>query len=272
MTGEVLSSSDVLELELDERAIPMQVRRRTSVTSPHTQSDLEEIHGWVRTADPEIHRWLSVTLRRLGDSMVRTTDVSTDTIDRWQLSWNSYGESDGLHTYGLILREAEDLTLDALVLDTLELRPYEYREQIIDGALTIWAKMVGSHTDVTRINRLIRTRTSFPVTRRGIQNEAREMRLGVAEWSEYEDRIKYRLVLVDGDVDEAVRSESGEIQQQNDRSAFGYYANLVDRMAEMFVEKGLISRRDLENLRDAARAEPGVARHEFWHVADVDQL
>jgi hypothetical protein len=272
MTGELLSVPDTLELELDERAIPMEVRRRTSVASQHTGAQLEEMHGWVKTDSEDVHRWLSVTLRRLGDGMVRTFDEARDTTDRWQLSWNSYGETDGVHSYGLILREAEDLTLDVLLLDSLELRPYEYREQIIDGSLTIWAKMVGSHTDVTRINRLIRTRATFPVVRRGIQDTPREMRLGVAEWSEYEDRIKYRLVLIDGDIDESVRSEMGEIQQQNDRSAFGYYANMVDRMAELFVEKGLLSRKDLESLRDAARAQPGVARHEVWHVSDVDQL
>jgi hypothetical protein len=132
--------------------------------------------------------------------------------------------------------------------------------------------MVGSHADVTRINRLIRTRSSFPVIRRGIFNRAREMRLGVAEWAEYEDRIKYRLVLVDRDITEAMRGELGRIQEQNDRAALGYYANLIDRLADLLVERGAIGRADLDMIRDAARAKPGVARHEFWHVADVDIL
>jgi hypothetical protein len=154
----------------------------------------------------------------------------------------------------------------------MELHPYEYREEVIEDGLTIWAKVVGTHADVTRINRLIRTRSSFPVVRRGIQIEPRDMRLAVAEWSEYEDRVKYRLVLIDHEIGEGLRADVGRLQEQNNRAAFGYYANLVDRLAEMLVDRGTITRTDLDALRDGARSQPGVARHEFWHVADVDLL
>jgi hypothetical protein len=215
---------------------------------------------------------MSITLRGLGDSAVRGTEVASDQPGRWQLSWNSYGESGGLHSYGLILREAEDLSLEALLIDSMEVHPYEYREQILEDGLTIWAKMVGTHADVTRINRLIRTRASFPVIRRGIQDRPRRMRLGVAEWSEYEDRIKYRLVLVDHEIGEAVRAELGRIQEQNNRAALGYYANLVERLTELMVERGTLTRAELDTMREAARSQPGVSRHEFWHVADVDAL
>lgn len=255
----------------DGRPVNVQIRRRAVDHSPHTGRALQELHGWVSTADPDIHRWLSVALRAIGDSAVRS-EIGGEQSGRWRLSWNSYGETDGVHNYGLILREAEELSLDALVLDGMELHPYEYREQAFEDGLTILAKMVGTHADVTRINRLMRTQPSFPVIRRGIQNSPREMRLGVAEWSEYEDRIKYRLVLVDYEIGEEVRAELGRIQEQNNRSALGYYANLVDRLADLLVERGAITRSELDAMRDAARAQPGVARHEFWHVSDVDVL
>ena len=268
-----MTQSEIVELELpDGRSIHVTVRRRTSERSPHTGQDLQEVHGWVSTDDAEVHRWLSVALRGVGEGTVRSTDSQGDPAGRWRVSWNSYGEASGVHTYGLILREAEELSLDALLIDSTELHPYEYREEALDDGLTIWAKMVGSHADVTRLNRLIRTRQSFPVIRRGIQDAPREMRLGVAEWSEYEDRIKYRLVLVDRDITDGMRAELGRIQEQNDRAAFGYYANLIDRLADLLVERGAISRTELDALRDVARAQPGVARHEFWHVADVDVL
>lgn len=268
-----MSVTERMDLELDhERKISMEVRRRSPYRSPHTGRDLEEVHGWVTTSDSEVHRWLSVVLRGLGEAAIRSTDVTGDQPARWQLSWNSYGEAGGVHTYGLILREVEDLTLEVLIIDSMELHPYEYREQFLGEGLTIWAKMVGTQADVTRINRLIRTRPTFPVVRKGIQEEPREMRLGVAEWSEYEDRIKYRLVLVDQEVDEGVRAEMGRIQEQNNRAALGYYANLVDRLTDLLVERGAISRSELDAIRESARAQPGVARHEFWHVSDVDLL
>jgi hypothetical protein len=219
-----------------------------------------------------MHLWLSTALRGQSDGLVRSVDAAGDTSGRWQLSWNSYGETGGVHTYGLILREAEDLSLECLVIDNMELYPYEYREEVLEEGLTIWAKIVGTHADVTRVNRLIRTRTSFPVIRRGIQMEPREMGLGVAEWSEYEDRIKYRLVLVDREIGEGMRAALNRIQEQNTRAALGYYANLVDRLTDLLVERQILSKAELDRIREAARAQPGVARHEVWHVADVDTL
>jgi hypothetical protein len=268
-----MNSDDPIDVQLaDGRVISMTVLRRLSDTSPHTGRELREVHGWVTTADPETHRWLTVALRGLGDGRVRSLDRSGEPSGRWRMSWNSYGEAGGVHTYGLILREAEDLNLEALVIDSMELHPYEYREVVLDDGLTIWAKAVGTHADVTRINRLIRTRSTFPVVRRGIQDEPREMRLGVAEWSEYEDRIKYRLVLVDRVVSDDLRAELGRIQEENNRAALGYYVNLVDRLAELLVEREVLTRKELDSIREVARAHPGVARHEFWHVADVDLL
>lgn len=266
-------TTETIELQLAEgRSICTHIRRRTKGRSPHTGRELVELHGWVATSDAEVHRWLSVALRGLGDGVVRSIDGAGEISGRWQLSWNSYGESAGVHTYGLILREAEDLSLEVLQIDGFELHPYEYREEIIDDGLTIWAKVVGTHADVTRINRLIRTRPSFPVIRWGIQKEPREMRLAVAEWSEYEDRIKYRLVLVDHEVNEGLRADLSRLQEQNNRAALGYYANLVDRLADLLVERDVLTRHELDVMRDAARAQPGVARHEFWHVTDVDLL
>ncbi|MDR0787274.1 MAG: hypothetical protein LBG44_05355 [Gemmatimonadota bacterium] len=269
----VMNARDTIELQLaDGRIIPATIRRRTTDTSPHTGRELQELHGWVTTDDPETHRWLSVALRGQGDGIVRSLDPSGEPAGRWQLSWNSYGETAGVCTYGLILREAEELSLEALIVDGVELHPYEYREEFLEEGLTIWAKMVGSHADVTRINRLIRTRTSFPVTRRGFHNTPREMRLGVAEWSEYEDRIKYRLVLVDHEIGEEMRAELGRIQEENSRSAIGYYANLVDRLAELLIENGTITRSEMDALREGARAQPGISRHEVWRVTDIDLL
>lgn len=268
-----MPASETIELQLgDGRTFPAAIRRRASDRSPHTGRELQELHGWVTTADQDTHRWLSVALRGLGDGVVRSLDAVGEPAGRWQLSWNSYGETGGVHTYGLILREAEDLALEVLQIDGMELHPYEYREEFLEEGLTIWAKVVGTHADVTRINRLIRTRLTFPVVRRGIQNTPREMRLGVAEWSEYEDRIKYRLVLVDHEIGENMRAELGRIQEANSRSALGYYANLVERLSELLVERGAIARTELDAIREAARAQPGISRHEVWHVTDVDLL
>jgi hypothetical protein len=79
-------------------------------------------------------------------------------------------------------------------------------------------------------------------------------------------------VLFDQAAGEGVRAEVVRIREQNDRAAVGYYANLVDRLTDLLVDRGVLQRAEIEALREGARAEPGVARHEVWHVADVDLL
>lgn len=262
-----------LRLQLDEvHLVPFQIRRRAAATSPHTGRELAEVHGWVATGDPEVHRRLTVALPALGDRAVRAVNVEGDFAGNWQVFWNSYGEAAGIHTYTLILREAEELTLEALVLDDLELYPYEYREEVRGDALTIQAKMVGTGEDVERIRELVRGRGAFPVVRRGIQPDAREMRLGVAEWSNYEDRVKYRLVLVDGGTDGDDGHTLARLTEERNRASVGYYANLVERLADLLVERGVLARQEVDGAREAAARGWGVARQEFWHVADVDAL
>src|SRR5690554_5998666 len=208
-----MTTPETIELEVSEgRSIEVLIRRRSRERSPHTGRELTELHGWVTTDDAEVHRWMTSALRGFGEAAVRSVDGDGERTGRWQVSWNSYAENHGVHTYSLILREAEELTLECLVLDSIELQPYEYSEAIVGGGLTIWAKVVGTQSDVLRIVRLIRTRPTFDVLRRGINDPPREMRLGVAEWSRYEDRVKYRLVLVEEGVGEEMRAELGWLQ------------------------------------------------------------
>src|SRR5690606_12799086 len=127
----------------------------------------------------------------------RSEDETGEFTGRWCVSWNSYGESAGVHTYTLILREAEELSLRALLLDDLEMHPYEYREEVLPGGLKLRAKLVGTEDDVLRLRRMAAERDAFPVVRLGIQDEPRRMRLSVEEWSQFEDRVKYRISLTD---------------------------------------------------------------------------
>jgi hypothetical protein len=98
------------------------------------------------------------------------------------------------------------------------------------------------------------------------------MRLGVGEWSENDGRVKYRLVLVDRALERSAASELVRIDEENSRAALSYYANLTERLTELLVAKGVLTPEEVEGLREAARLELGVARHELWRVPDVDLL
>lgn len=255
----------------DGRALPVQIRKETAVRSPHTGKDLQELHGWIVTSDPELHQRLATMLPAIGERTMRSEDTAGDFTGRWCISWNSYGETVGVHTYTLILREAEELSLRALLVDGVEMHPYEYREEAVGEGIVIRAKLVGSEEDVLRLRQMVVEQESFSVIRLGIQDEPRTMRLGVEEWSEFEDRVKYRIALVDVGLEIGLDEGLTGAESESSRAALAFYANYLERLAEMMVRKGLLSLDELSGLRDAARAEPGVSRHELWRVADVDQ-
>ena len=268
-----MTESRTLHLELDGgRVLPVEIRKETTERSPHTGRDLLELHGRATTREPEQHRWIAAVLGGIGDRSVHAHDDAGDFAGRWSISWNSYGESSGEHSYTILLREAEELSLEVLQIDGLELHPYEYREEVIGDGLTICAKVVGTEADVLKLRALMRSQQTLTVTRRGIHPEPREMRLGVGEWSQMEDSVKYRLVLVDRGLESNARSELARFQEERNRAALGFYANFLERLADLMVEKGVVTREELHLVREGARSAPGVARHEMWHVPDVDEL
>jgi len=267
-----MTAPATLLLHVDEgRPLSVQIHKETAMRSPHTGRDLQELHGWVVTADAQLHQRLATILPGIGERPMRSEDDAGDFTGRWCVSWNSYGEAAGVHTYTLILREAEELSLRALLLDELELHPYEYREEAVPGGLKVRAKLVGTEDDVLRLRRLVNEREAFAVVRLGIEDEPRRMRLSVEEWSEFEDRVKYRISLADAGLEPAPDGEFDGVETESSRAALMFYANLLERLAETLVRKNLLSREELRALREAARVEPGVNRHELWRVTDVDQ-
>lgn len=262
-----------LRLELAEgRILPVEVRKETRERSLHTGRDLVELHARAATRDEIAHGWISEALRELVDRTLHAYDEAGEHAGRWCVSWNSYGESGGEHSYGLLLREAEELSLEALLVEEMVLHPYEYREEVVGDGLTLHAKLVATEQDVRRLRELMRSRQTLSVTRRGIQPEPREMRLGVAEWSLAEDRIKVRIVLVDRGLDSSARSELARIEEERNRAAIGYYASFLERLGRLLVEKGTLTAEELARVREEARSAPGVDHHEMWRVSDVDEL
>ncbi|HET7369784.1 MAG TPA: hypothetical protein VFK45_02975 [Gammaproteobacteria bacterium] len=260
-----------MELEVAGRRIPLHVRRETVEPSPHTGRELACVHGWVVTSEEEFHDWLTTTLPKIDNQPLRS--YSDDgTRGKWNLSWNSYAESAGIHTYTLILREFEELSIEMLVVAGMELHPYEYREEFSDEGLAIQAKIVGSVDELRQLTALIRVGTPLPVERRGIQDRPRSMRFGAGEWSVHEDRIKYRLILIDADADASARATLLGRQEVNNRASLEFYANFVERLSAMLADYGILPREEIEAAREAARMEIGIQRSEFWRVPDVDLL
>ena len=262
----------VMKLDLGKHRIPLEIDRVRTIRSRHTGKDLLEVHGVSITGDAAMHEWLSRTLSEIADRTVRSVEPFENGVRKWRVSWNSYAESAGEHRYTLILREEEELSLQELVLDGVRLHPYEYRETFSGDELTIWAKLIGTRAEVLRLRALLKTRDCFPVIRRGIRDEPRMMRFGVAEWSLHEERIKYRMVLVDEHADLADHPELVRIEEANNRAAVMFYMNFVEHLARALESRGILPAEEIEAARAAARDELWPTRHEFWRVRDVDLL
>lgn len=272
-----MKSSRTVRLVIsDGNPLTVQIHREGTFESPHSRRSLQELHGWVVTSDEALHRRLATVLPTVSERPLRSEDESGEFTGRWCVSWNSYGEAAGVHTYTLILREDEELSLRALQLGDVELHPYEYREEAANGGLKIRAKLVGPEAEVLRLRAIATEEAVLDVVRFGIQDTPRRMRLDVEEWSEFEDRVKYRIALTEegsdaegeDETDDADAPDSGEIA----RAALVFYANYLERLADTLVARGVLGAEELHAIRKAARREPGVAHHELWRVADVDQV
>lgn len=260
------------ELQLDDERVPLHVQRTATLRSRHTGKPLVEVHAVASTSDPAVHeRWTRV-FREVAGRTVRTHGHAPGGVHRWCISWNSYTASGPEHAHTLLLREVEELALEALVVDGVELHPYEYREEFNGDELTVSAKLVGSKAAVLRLRALLKTRETFPVVRRGIAQEPRQMRFGVAEWSEHEGQIRVRMVLVDASADPEEHPELVRIEEANTRAALAFYMSFVDHLAELVQRKGIATAEEVEGAREAARNEPWPTRREFWRVRDVDLL
>ncbi|MDQ3604840.1 MAG: hypothetical protein M3418_01420 [Gemmatimonadota bacterium] len=268
-----MEQAGIIELQLGDHRLPVRIQRVGKARSRHTEKPLTEIHGIATTTDPSLHQQLSQVLQEVGSQTVRSVERFDNAVGKWCVSWNSYAERAGEHRYSLILREEEELSLQALVLGGVELHPYEYREEFSEGGeLTIWAKLVGSKQSVLRLRALLKAHPFFPVIRRGIHDEPREMRFGVAEWSEHLGQIRFRVVLVDRDADPTQHPELLRIEGANKGAAIAFYMNFVERLVEMLERKKILPAAEIEVAREAAREELWMGRHEFWRVPDVDLL
>jgi hypothetical protein len=267
-----MAASTVLELDLNGHRLGLEVQRVTHIRSQHTGRPLVQVHGLASAPDQQTHQDLCKRLESAVDRRVRSVEPFDEGVRTWRLSWNAYLESDGVHWYTLILQEEEELLLQELVIGDVRLHPYEYREVFSGEELTIWAKLVGSKSEILRLRALLKHHLSFPVVRGGISDEPRQMRFGVAEWSQHDDRVKVRVVLVDHETDLAEHPALVRVEEENTRSALSFYMNYVEELTRLLETKGLVTPREVEAARTAARDTPWRARHEFWRVRDVDLL
>lgn len=245
-------------------------------TSPFTGHQLKRFQVTVSVTEQQ----LSVFEDELDYVKVYgITEVDGDGtgIRKYKISNTSYSysnNSDG-RMYFFTISEEENVKIDRLLIKDIELTPYEYEETLSDDAIIINAKVIVTKDIADRIEGLNENEEKyFTVIREGINENPIKMRFGLNIWSEHEDgSIKYRLVIVEDkyDTEDDVRRPLNYPEAQNIRSLTLYHKSYIELLADLFVDKGLLTKEEIEGLKEKAKVEKNKNLRYIYQVVDVDK-
>jgi hypothetical protein len=188
-------------------------------------------------------------------------------------SYSYSNNSDG-RMYTFELSEEENVKIDKLLIEDIELTPYEYEETLSDGAIIIHAKIKVTKDIADCIEGFNENEGKyFTVIRVGINENPIKMRFGVNIWSEHEEGfVKYRLVIVEDkyDNEDDVRRPLNYPVTQNIQSMTLYHKSYIELLADLLVDNGLLSKEEIERLKEKAREEKNKNIRYIYQVNDVD--
>jgi hypothetical protein len=266
------SLGSILILQLEGREVPVNIQRSDTIVSAHTGADLYNLEGTVRIADKSLHDWWMEALKRQPEDGIASADITTTPSHRWKVRLRQWSSSGERYSYTLELRQIESWKIDALVVDGIEMYPHQYTEEAGTAALRIDAKVKVSEEDSERLLKRLEKRGYFPVVRRGIQDEPREMRFGMVNWSENEGEIKYNLVLVEKSPEDERPQHQLGIADANARAHLAFEIALRRELFTLLQSKGVLSEEEIAGLERKAEENEWRIQNGFYRVKDVDLL
>lgn len=270
-----MTPAPILSLDLGEYQAPVTEQNRTTEISPHTGKSLEVIQGEVHASNEAAHTAFEAALKEQGSDGLWSHEQPGSPRRRWVVSRGSYSITNGSYRYQVTLREPEDFAIQTLVLDGIELEPYRYEEQAHDGEISLIKALVRvSGETADRLKRLVEEAEYFHAVREGINDDPIAVRFGMCGWSRHGDEAKYALIIVPKARDD--QDDRGphisEMARGSRHSTLAYQAQFMEELTDVMVEKGLISRQEVDAARERAVAKVPERRQRFLEVDDVDNL
>lgn len=220
--------------EIGEIKVETRITDRTVFKSKHTGNDLEKIE-------------IEYSVRR------RTSipdEVKSDDGKMWKVgnSRHSYTEGVPVYNYALELEEQEKLDIDKLILDDIELEPYLFEEEAKKDGLLITARVKVIRDTWNKIIEITnRENIYFPVIRQGISTEPVEMRFGKIIYSENEEEVKFRIILVEKVEDDKrlgiFQPELPNMKTKIIQNLYGF-----EELVQILKEKDMLSEEDIHRL------------------------
>jgi hypothetical protein len=253
-----------IELKCGDKTISAAVSRRASFESRHSHKPLGLIDIIFVTHTEDEREWAAEYGSKNG--------IAEAEGKKWKITEPSYNYQDGspITRFNWKLREVEDWQVTQLVLGDWGLTPYKYHEEFDGDALIAQARV---ELTADEYEKLFAMPKYFPVVRKGIDDEPREMRFGQLLWSQSGDKYRVELYLVEKKHDDTDRIRSFlEPQSSNDARRIVYSSIVLDRLIDSLVTKGILSAEEGEKMRnidDERQVELEMAKRN--RVDDLDK-
>ncbi|HET9284277.1 MAG TPA: hypothetical protein VFR24_20180 [Candidatus Angelobacter sp.] len=228
-----------IELKCGDKQIRAAATGRDSYESRHSHKTLELIDIVFDTLTEDHKDWAA----EYGSS----NGIVEAEGKKWEIEEPSYHYQEGspVTRFNWKLREIEDFQGTQLVIDDWPLTPYKYHEELSGEALIVQARVEMTPDEFERFLNLPRY---FPVIRKGIEDQPREMRLGQCLWSETADKYRVQVYLVESVYDKKGGHGVFQPQSHNDATRIVHSAIILDRLLDSLVKKGVISAEESEQL------------------------
>jgi len=257
--------------DFDGMKVAYPAENETTFTSGHTGDTLKRTRLHVAAPDLKTHEQLTSAIRK---GIVNSVDEQGNVLRKWKIGNNSHSytatEANPVYYHKIELEELEALNIEALILDELTLTPYYYEEIISDG-LEIKAKVLISEEQYAELKKLMLRQGYFPVIRKGISEQSKEMRFGLTHWSKHDNGIKHEIRLVERTYDEANKGartlfDDVFVMEEIVAEHMEYFKNLLD----ILVTKGVLSSEEVDHITKPSADKLFDNRRAYFRDADID--
>ncbi len=271
-----MSTPALLQFDFKGSSLSFPVVETGRTPSPFTYGELRRLKMEVTVSPQE---------SELVKGFLATKPFTDSEGSLWSgnLDVESYTD-DGPRRLTISWTESERLEADSIEFEGLTVTPAagRYEERMIDDgsiAIAFQATLTADETD--RLRSLIPSKTAevryWPVIRRGISEEPRNMRLGRVLWQRLDDgNIGHDITLVDeafdsSDASNAFLGSDGEPQVGNlVHQVSGLLAQFETLLAELETA-GTVAPEAVERVRASSDTLGAIRRHIFFEVADLSK-
>jgi len=266
-------------LEINEKEIKVYNFEKKKFISKHTGRELLEISFRCDMQGIDERDWLLRILNSKEIMVMLTSGEKPNRFIQGEASYNystTYPDEPTIYTHNVSLREKEIIDVKIIKIDDLVLEPYVYEEEeSSDTQIEIEFKVVVNKRQREKlIQMLYSEKEYFNVIREGIDDNPREMRFGLPEWSRIKNKneYKYRLILIDYNPNEKQFPIPNKTVFDNLMIKYTKTKMTLDMLIERMKEKKILKEDDIYlDLKEKDEWKKFCEmHHDLYYIFDVD--